>query len=485
MKKIVAIFFTAATIISCFSSCKKFLDVKPKGYTIPQFYEDYAKLMNNMSLIRVSSAYPNYLTDDVQAGDDNDVSKQASYTGLSDFKKNLYSFQPGAVFIPGSSDPLWEPAYSHIYTYNVVINNIMSVTDAGDTEKKQLRAEALFGRAFEYLTLVNAYAKHYNPATAATDLGVPIILSEDINATYKRNSVAEVYDRIKVDLEAALKDLPEKTANIFHPNRSVGFSFLSKMYLYMGKYDEALTNARAALALNSNLIDYTLYTTQNGVTFGRVCLISNKDTRFPDAQLSNESVWVRFGSSSSSSVNAEVYVSSDLLSVFSKNLPSGAVDQRKNLFFCDGVSNFGLKPVNFPGRVLYAPYIDFNLGLSSADMILIAAECEARVGDKDQAVKYLNTLRDKRIKNNQQLAAATKDDALNLVLEERRRELCFIGCNRLIDLKRLNMDTRLAKTITHTQGTKTWSLPPNDNRYILPVPPKTLEFNSGMPLYER
>ncbi|NLR77304.1 RagB/SusD family nutrient uptake outer membrane protein [Chitinophaga eiseniae] len=485
MKRLVVFLFTASTITTFLSSCSKFLDVKPKGYTIPQFYEDYAKLMNSQDLIRVSAAYPNYLTDDVQVGEPNDVIKQASYTGLSDYKKNLYGFAHNGVFVPGTSDPLWEGAYSHIYTYNIIVNNIMNVPDASELEKKQLKAEALFGRAFEYLTLVNAYSKQYNAATAGSDYGVPVILTEDINAPYKRNTVAEVYDRIKADLEAAVQDLPTKSKNVFHPTKSVGYSFLSRMYLYMGKYPEALSNAKSALAINSNLIDYTLYRTIKGVTFGRVCLISDTAQRFPDANLSSESVWVRFANGSSSSVNAEVYVSNDLLSVFGKDLPADAVDQRRNLFFCNGEATFGVKTVYFPGRSLYAPYIDFNLGLSTAEIMLIAAECEARVGSKDEALKLVNALRDKRIKNNQALTAATNEDALKLVLDERRREFCLIATYRLVDLKRLNTDPRFAKTITHTQGANSTTLPANDNRYILPVPPKVLEFSSGIPQYER
>ncbi|SHM86468.1 SusD family protein [Chitinophaga jiangningensis] len=485
MKKILVICFAAAVLTTGFTSCNKYLDVKPKGYTIPQFYEDYEKLMNNMSLIRLSAAYPDYLSDDVQVGDPTDVSKLASYSGLSDFKKALYTFQPGAVFVPGSSDPFWETAYSHIYTYNVVINNILNVPDGTEQDRKQLKAEALFGRAYEYLTLVNAYANHYDAATAATDYGVPVVLTEDINQPYKRGTVAEVYALIKSDMETALKDLPAKSTNIFHPTQSVGYSFLSRMHLYMGNYAEALTNAKAALALNNTLLDYKLYTTKKGVTFGRVCLASDNSVRFPEAHLNAESIWVRYGNSSSSSLNAEVYVSADLLNLFTKRLPDGAVDQRRALFFCDGESNFGVKPVYFPGRVLYAPYNDPNFGLSNAEVYLIAAESEARAGDKQEAMKYLNALRNMRIKNNQALVAATNDEALEMVLEERRREMCFLGPNRLTDLKRLNRDARFAKTITHKRGSEVYTLPANDQRYILPVPPKVLEFNGSMPVYER
>ncbi|ATL48874.1 RagB/SusD family nutrient uptake outer membrane protein [Chitinophaga caeni] len=473
-------------IISCgIVSCDKFLDVKPKGYTIPQFYEDYAKLMNNMDLVRVSAAYPNYITDDVRAGDIGDPSKSANWNLLADYKKYLYKFENGAVFLPGVSDPLWEPAYSHIYTYNIIINNIMDVPDATDDEKKALRAEALVGRALEYLLLVNAYANHYDPQTADKDLGVPLVLSEDINAKYKRNTVAEVYALIKNDLEEGLADLPTQPKNIFRPSKSVGYAFLGRMYLYMGNYAEALKNAKSALELNSSLLDYKLYTNKEGVTFGRVCLAADNTVRFPNPELSDESIWVKFGSSRSSSVNAEVYVSDDLLNIFSTDLPSGAIDKRRQLFYCDGYSKFSSRTVLFPGKVLYAPYVDFNLALSTPELYLVAAECEARVGDKDKAINYVNSLRDYRIENNQPLMAANKEQALDIVLRERRREFCFVGCTRLIDLKRLNRESRYAKDITHTTDGENYTLPANDQRYILPVPPKVLEFNPNIPQYER
>lgn len=42
----------------------------------------------------------------------------------------------------------------------------------------------MVGRAFEYLTLVNAYANHYDPSTAATDPGVPLMLDKNINKQF-------------------------------------------------------------------------------------------------------------------------------------------------------------------------------------------------------------------------------------------------------------------------------------------------------------
>ncbi|WP_212001588.1 RagB/SusD family nutrient uptake outer membrane protein [Chitinophaga sp. HK235] len=482
MKRIFYLLLTGATIITT-PGCKKFLDIKPKGYTIPEFYEDYQKLLSNASLIRATAAYPSYITDDVLAGEDNDVTKQAAFAGYSVFKKSLYTFKNGQTFEPSDSDPFWEPAYNHIYTYNTVINNILNVPDGTAQDKKRLRAEAQVGRAFEYLSLVNVYAEHYDAATAATALGVPLVLSEDINLPYERKSVAEVYAQIKKDLDEALPNLPDNVPNNFKPMKSVGYAFLSRMNLYMGDYKAALANANEALKLNSFLLDYKIYTNKNG-TWGRVCTLSDS-TAFPDGNKNKESVWIRYGSSSSSHVFSEVYASTDLINAYKKDLPAGATDKRFALFFCHGKSNFGGGIVSFPGRELWAPYVEFNLGFATPELYLIAAECEARIGDPARAIQLMNTLRDSRIENNQPLVANTSDDALRLVLEERRREMPFMGSTRLIDLKRLNKDPRFAKTITHTQGVQTFTLPPNDKRYILPVPPKVLAVNPNIPQYER
>lgn len=130
-----------------------------------------------------------------------------------------------------------------------------------------------------------------------------------------------------------------------------------------------------------------------------------------------------------------------------------------------------------------------NIGFSTPEVYLIAAECEARVGDKNKALEHLNTLRDMRIKNNVAYETPTtlsNEEVLKLVIDERRREFAFNGITRLIDLKRLNREAWFAKTITHSAGSEgTWTLEPNDLRYIMPVPENVLSFNPDMPQYER
>lgn len=465
--------------------CDSFLDVKPKGFTIPELLNDYKQLLNDQGLIRASPAYPDYLSDNVQSGDPTDVNRSASFDSYPTVKKRLYTFEHGAIFEDGQYDPYWESAYSHIFTYNVVINNVLSAKDGKEEEKKRVWAEAKIGRAFEYLTLVNIYAKHYDAKTAASDLGVPLVLSEDINKSYERVSVAQIYELVETDLQEALPHLASSSAHRFQPLKTVGFAFLSRMNLYKGNYGEALTNAREALKLNEYLEDYKLYTTKDKTTWGRVCLITDEDVPFPDVRESNETVWGRLGTSSYGALNAEVYASADLKNVYSKNLPNGAKDMRYELFFCQDSASFGANVTRFPGRTLWAPYVEMNTGFSTPELYLTIAECEARVGSTAQALSWINKLRDMRIKNNSPIANLSKDETLKLVLDERRREMPYTASTRLIDLKRLATSGDLNKNIIHVLSGKEMSMPSNDPRMILPVAPKALSLNPNMPQYER
>lgn len=474
-----------AFVLLVLVGCDSYLDVKPKGFTIPELVNDYQQLINEQGLIRASPAYPDFLSDHVQSGDYEDAIRGASFNAYPTVKKRLYRFEHGAIFEEGSNDPYWSSAYNHIFTYNVIINNVLDAIDGSDAEKNRIWAEAKVGRAFEYLSLVNIYAKHYNQATASEDLGVPLVLSEDINTTYERATVQEIYDLVESDLSEALPHLASASSHKFQPLKSVGYAFLSRMYLYQGKYDLASENAEKALELNSYLEDYKVYTTKLKTTWGRVCLIEDEDVPFPDAKDNKETVWGRLGTSSMGALNAEVYASEDLVDVYGKDLPSGATDKRYDLFFLADSSSFGAAVEHFPGRVLYGPYVELNTGFSTPELYLTIAEAEVRSGSVDKGIEWLNQLRDSRIENNEHFSGVSKEKALELVLDERRRELPFTASNRLIDLKRLRVSGDLQKDIIHKLEEEEFKIDNADPRLILPVPPTVLSLNPNIPQYDR
>ena len=43
--------------------CDDYLDIRPKGYTIPEYYDDYQTLMYGLPLHTTSNSVINYMTD--------------------------------------------------------------------------------------------------------------------------------------------------------------------------------------------------------------------------------------------------------------------------------------------------------------------------------------------------------------------------------------------------------------------------------------
>jgi len=68
---------------------------------------------------------------------------------------------------------------------------------------------------------------------------------------------------------------------------------------------------------------------------------------------------------------------------------------------------------------------------------------------------------------------------LDLVLKERRKELVFRGL-RWTDIRRLNQATPSIILKRRVNG-KEDSLMPGDKRFVLPIPPDVIAFNSDMP----
>lgn len=484
MKKIINIITVTFLLVVTLTSCDKFLGNKPKGYTIPQYYDDYALLMNNMRFDFLGALYPTYLTDDVELSGAN-VPSYVDFNAKREEEQGCYTFKKGELFAQGSNDSFYANCYEQIYTYNVIINNIMNVPDGTDADKKNLKAEALVHRAFAYFKLLNTYAVHYNKATAATDYGVPIVLSEDINNSYIRNSVAQGYELIINDLSGTVKDLKENTKNPFHPNKSAGYALLARIYLYMGEYDLALQQAKEALRYNKGeLLDYKKYKVNEDPEVGYwERIIDENGVAMPARGDNAEFSYIKLPSNDHSSY---IFASADLMQTFDKNLPAGAIDKRKELFYAkDHVNTF--EEMSFPGYTIYAAHVIPNMGVSLQEIYLTLAECEARIaaGTKEQALAYLDIVRDMRIVNNQPLVASDKEEALKIILDERRREMAFWGDNRFADLRRLNTEARFAKTVVHDlDGTK-YELPANDIRYVMPLPYVVREFNPNIPQYNR
>ena len=450
----------AICVVVMLTGCNDYLDIKPKGEKIPTTVSDYETLLNYESVQKVSDTYPAYLTDDVFLPDVAEGTATPGLNSVDQSIRNLYLFKK-EVFGDAQDDGFWFASYNRIYYYNTVIDNIMNADGSDEQQKLSIRAEALISRALEYLYLVNGYAKHYDVRTAESDPGVPLILDEDISKkNLVRASVKDVYAQIQSDLQTALPNLPmQAKGNAFRASKAAGYGVLAKMYLYMGNYAEALKAANEVLEINNSLLDlkkYAVVKPQSSI--GR--------TNVPQDIDNPENIYIKFAPYVYG-LSSKVFGSDELISLFSED------DMRLQVYF---TKNFRNIPTD---KYVWAPYLRANLAVSSPEIYLIAAECEAREGSIERAIALINKLRDNRIKNNTDIVATDRNDALQKVLEERRRELAMSGMVRYIDLKRLNQESQFAKTVTHVTGEGTFSLEPNSPLYVLPIPAKVMRFNKN------
>src|SRR6201985_3339093 len=152
-----------AVLLLAAGACNKYLDVQPKGYTLLSSASDYDQWLNNVALTG-APAFPaiNLLADNV----DNPLIKPGS-TAAADL---IYLWSAQFELDVTLTPPIWAQHYGSINYFNTVINGVGGATGGTAQQLRSLRAEALLGRAYEYLYLVNLYGKEYDSSSAGTDL---------------------------------------------------------------------------------------------------------------------------------------------------------------------------------------------------------------------------------------------------------------------------------------------------------------------------
>lgn len=137
----------------------------------------------------------------------------------------------------------WNACYKAIATANQAL---VAITELGDTpELNPQKGEALLARAYAHFMLVSLWSNRYNPATAATDLGVPYMTKPEtvLLGSYKRHSVAEVFNFIQADIEEGLRYVTNdyRTDYLkYHFNKEAAKAFAARFYTVKGDWKRVL-----------------------------------------------------------------------------------------------------------------------------------------------------------------------------------------------------------------------------------------------------
>lgn len=453
MKQLKYIAFFLAT--ASFVACSDFMDTKPKGKVIPETMDDFGGMTLDPVLATTAYTLPDVSGDNVIMADENLSSS------LSSTPAKAYLWQKD-FYRQDEDDATWNGLYGNIYKMNVVIENIMGSKGGTVEGKNKIMSEAKVNRAYYYWMLVNLYAKAYDANTAGSDLGVPLVLEPNLEAKSSRATVQEVVDQIFSDLDGADKYLPKDRTNNYTPVKESVYALLARVYFYLGKYDKAAIEAGNALALNSNLNDMRTWSFKNPLRPSQG--VNNMPTNF---YTSPECVFYR--SPQLSDMLASQYViASDFEESFDKN------DLRWK-FFYSTVDRAG--KLYEDGTTRYLQKLDYSITVP--EMIFIKAEALARKGDMS-ALTILNDLRRYRFPDDKFVPlTASKADLLKVVLEERRRELQMSGL-RWLDMKRLAKEGVYTKTLKRSAFDKEYTLEPNSNLYVFPIPAKVMVYNTNI-----
>ncbi len=418
---------------------------------VPTTPVDLQALLDNVDVFAPTTALNFVCADEFYVGD----------STLPDLKQNIVNayLHKDFLFDQEEEVPDWNNAYTQVYYANNVLEGVTRLRGSIDEKiLNPLAGDAYFKRSFAFFNAAQVFALPYDPLTAALEPGLPLRLTINRNENLKRSTVAATYQQIIEDCRMAIDWLPA-TIDSAHRNRSnrpAACALLARVYLSMGVYDSALAAAKRSLVYDS-LIDFNAALK----TPNLLSSPSNKETLYQSRIASaGDGLYEAM-------VNKEVFVDSTLLRGYKND------DLRRNLFFTKTAP-----PANFkPGY--YGKLYPFT-GLNTAEQFLIAAECYARQGDVTNAFVYLNRLLKSRWKATLYIpyTTATPEEALQLILQERRKELIFRGL-RYTDIRRLNIkDTSL--TLSRTAQGFTYELLPNSRRYALPIPEQVRRFNDSI-----
>ena len=431
-----------------FTSCEGFLDEKPQSsLLIPTKPQDLEQLMDGTTWgINNTPAI-------LELSTDNLYTTEQGFLGLSILERNAYTWQQDLYEFNG---PDWDFPYRQILVANVVLDEAEKMSPVDQDEKEflsELRGRALWIRAQAYFQLLSTFAAPFDPNGVNGSPGVPLRLSPEVNQIVERGTVGEDYAQITADLENAVDLLPELAEFKTRPSKHSAHALLARIYLAMELYDKAEIHANQALEINNSLMNYW------ELDAGR---------QYPFS-LFNEEVIHHLQMINYSHMNSGLtFVDSTLIKEFEEN------DLRRELFFTQGSQG-----INFDGNYS-GSRVRFS-GLATDEMYLILAECLARRGNYNEAMELLNTLLETRWEKGTfvPVSASDSQDALKVILKERRKELIFRGI-RWTDLRRLNRDPRFAKVLARKVGEDIFELSPESPRYVLPIPPDEI-LVSGIP----
>lgn len=448
-------YITIALVALLFTSCNDFLDIRPTGKVIAETGEEYRALLTYVYDKVPEDRGLTTLRSDEMAADASTMSGYDYDSYFDIWNWTDYNRNPSALYFG------WRRYYHTCYIANYIIEHQREITKATDAEIKQLVGESYMLRAYMHFLLVNLYAPAYTACDPKTTRGIPLQLKADVNAVLSCSSVADVYKQILDDI-----DIADDYMNVqkweqgynYRFSKDVVSALRARVALYMGDWELAFKEAEKVIEKYPDLQD----------------LVSSTSIK-PTNYTSVESI-MALEQVITTTLSSLGYVNPDMLSMYRTG------DQRKSTYF---------KAKTLKQWVLRKEKEDFDkerCSFRAGEFYLIAAEAANELNDKDNALKYIKALMQKRYKATNYTKYASALDALDQdalrveIAAERQREMAYQG-HRWFDLRRTTQPEITKVYTTSDKTEQTFVLEQADARYTLRFPSEAVEANPGIEIW--
>ncbi|MNE22886.1 SusD family protein [compost metagenome] len=304
----------------------------------------------------------------------------------------------------------------------------------------------------------------------------------------------ETYAFIESDLNEALKCqtplVKDGVAKRWRANTAGINGFASRFYLNRNNYEKALEYANKALSEWNVLVDYNTEMSESDAYGFGVNFPSTFDldaSNYTKKLAWKESLYMRF--LYTTYVDMLYFPSRDLTALYDTQH-----DLRYKYHFVEGFMEIYGSQYSYPVYMFFS-FNHIPNGPSTAEMYLIKAECQARLGDFSTAMLTLNQLRAKRLTPGTwvNLQAGTQREAIKSIIDERRREMPF--SQRWNDLRRYNNNedpdddvpliTRKfypisSSAIYDKEAPIIYKLEKNSRKYALPINQNEINVSGGV-----
>ena len=409
MKKIYAI----ALALLLFSSCDNYLEVKTYGKAIPKTSEEFSSILHR-HLNSIDNG-----EDHVLLESSSDLVTMESITDNFNATLTLSGGSTLQMYIGGSlnkKQARYQRLYEVIRDANIIINNLPSQQSA---EEKTVMGTAYAMRAISYYHLLRDFCE---PFADDGQLGVPIVVDFDMEERPVRASYGAVKALIESDFEKALTY--QLSDEIYRYTHDVVKAYYAKYFFWTKQWDKVIT-------LSEEIVqDYPLV---RGAEY--LSMIQSTNNKIGNVLIRS---YLYSFTTAISFANSQSIIKQRPLS---KEFVESFQDEYNDIRYVLSTNNKRINQKLLVGK------------LRSAELVLMLAEANAHLNNSEEALRWINHLRENRLIHFTPYTLATLPNEttsgiiqvdvngkalsplMATILNERRKELHAEG-DRFYELKR-------------------------------------------------